>query len=345
MTHVIGFTHFVHHLGGCRCGSRLFLLLQTRDELMKIDEMQTTCLIKRNLNLDDNLAKWFFNKCFSRTVESVRCNADACVSDTGEVDIRAEFRLDEGTTAILFIENKIDAQPTHRQFERYRERVERERAKGRFDLAAACLVAPCSYIKNHEHADEFFDATIDYESLRTVVQNPDEKKLIAEAITKGTTAIPPDVERTKWKDQYFTIVQAVWPGAEKASASTQPLGDLMTYKLSKPPPLKLYEFNIEHHVWDKRDKDVHNTIRIKFNFRDDDADSWEKVLTMVRENLPSDMRMDRGKSKSLRIYVYTSKDVPHVDITRPANEQAEAIRTCGDLAHGLYEWVTSLPGF
>ena len=310
---------------------------------MKIDELHTTRLIKRNLNLDDDLAKWFFGKCFGRIVDSVRCNADECVSDTGEVDIRSEFRLVDGTAAILFIENKIDARPTERQFERYRERVERERADSHFDLAAACLVAPRVYLENYEHAMEFFDATIDYESLGTMLTDSRDKTLIAEAIEKGTTAILPDAARTNWKDEYFSIVQIVWPRAQKASGSTQPLGDLMTYKLAKPPHLRLYEFNVEHHVWDERDRDVHNTIRLKFNFRDDAA--RDKVLTMVRENLPSDMRMDFGASKSRRIYVYTTKHVPEVEITRPASEQVEAIRTCGELARRLYDWAASLPGF
>jgi len=305
-----------------------------------VSEADIDRIIRRNLNLDDDFPGWFLTKILGRSFEAVRCHADSNFSDLGEVDIRAEFRADS-RRILAFIEDKIDARPTPEQFERYRQRVDRERLAGAFDEAVSVLVAPRKYLDGYSHASNCFNCLLSYEELLEGLTDDVQKQLLSGAITKAHTSIPPDPERTKWKADYFRIAKAGWSKAAPQGDLTQPLGDAMCYQIA-PKPRNFFEFSVNHHVWDQRDRAIHNSICVTMNFKD--RKHRDLVDAVVKQNLAKDLRVEYGLKESNRIYVYSTQDIPHVEITKPAEEQAESIRRCAEIARQLHDWALALPG-
>lgn len=302
-----------------------------------VTEADIDRVIGRELVFNDGFAKWFLERLTGASFSEVRCRADHSFADLGEVDIRAEFRAD-GQTFLVFVENKIDARPTPRQFERYRERVERDRLVGAFDCVLAVLVAPTKYLDDHCESSSCFDALVSYESIAAALTGEGKAQLL-DAIVNAKRGVPPDPRRTSWKADYFRIAQAVWRSASPMGPLTQPLGDLMCYRVA-PRPRCFTEFSIDHHVWDERNRSIHNTLRLTINVKW--RDLRDRVLEIIKTRLAPDLRIDYGQGTSNRIYVFSTLAVPHVEITKSADEQVDAIKQCVAIARQLHDWVQTL---
>lgn len=92
---------------------------------------------------------------------------DALIARRGETDIEIAFIVPVGPSAVRFgllIENKIDANFTDLQPERYASRARRLVTEGRFDQVRTVLTAPQAYLGAGKAGK--FDGHLPYESIR-----------------------------------------------------------------------------------------------------------------------------------------------------------------------------------
>jgi hypothetical protein len=84
-----------------------------------------------------------------------------------ESDLVAEFRLADGRTLLLLIEDKIDAACQPNQARRYVERARSYVKEGRADVSRVVLVAPAGYpARMPEEDTRDFDRHISFEQLQ-----------------------------------------------------------------------------------------------------------------------------------------------------------------------------------
>lgn len=308
-------------------------------------------LIHRNIDLDSNFERRIVEMIFAEKRIPLRRHVRTHVCDEfGEVDILAQFMFEDGLY-IAHIENKIAAVEQPGQFKRYQQRKQDAERNGNFRRVRTAILAPAKYLNATDVA--LFDVVVKYEDVAPMLGNPADQDLINRAIEYGHAAIPPDIQRTHFKSQYFVFASEAWSGARKNTDTLQPKGNKVSYFLG------LKEFSdsvklscIEHVVFDDNPnsaiKGDQGRLRAMIQMGGPaECQQWRERFARAA---PNHFKVDQARDGKLRFYVNVCPDPPPVHIAKrlpgsteviiaDAEEQAEAIRECSRQAKELHDWV------
>lgn len=259
-----------------------------------------------------------------------------------DIEIRVGRESDGRWSTVVLLENKVDAQFQPEQAERYALRASGKVESGEAAASATLLTAPADYLASASSA-EIFDAVLSYEALRiwflARALTPDAElarrfshraEVIEQAIEKsrrGYTYTPtPSAEASAFALAYWQLASAEYPQLD----------------LVKPDPVrsagsKWFYFGrrLQRDSRIPRPKFLHKTTGVERV--DITLTQWAPRVAAVAQAtthlLPPEMEVkDAGSSLAFSVRV------PPVDITKPFDQQIDAIRESLSTAVRLQEW-------
>jgi hypothetical protein len=257
----------------------------------------------------------------------------------GETDIVAVFKVSTTDTRIvLLIENKIDAQFQPNQGERYQLRKQALIAEHTCQAAVCILVAPEEYLELSGNAT-LFDVCVSYEDMISYLQQRSKNtshelgrrlnhrcEVLDCAIKRYRRGYQahPDATMTSFWVAHYERIHHVAPTLTMHHPGAHPAGSHWIYfneSLPKMPELpavdlcnkmKVAQVQLTFHAW---------------------ATHIETVRQVLQPTLDTEMRIDTARNA-----IVLAVPVPRLDLTRPADEQYEAIDAALQAANQLKDW-------
>lgn len=255
---------------------------------------------------------------------------------TGSIDIVLEV---SGGERVL-IENKIDAtysvtRAGDAQPERYAASVTALKAKG--IAARSVLLAPKCYIEASRHAHSF-DATINYEDLRSVLSEA-ARDLLEAAILQAQTPYEPDpnAASAKFFGDFYARADKIAPKLKLKhnpnGGGVRPTGSRTIYvdvsrSLSAWPNVTKPRMSIQ--AWDSGAHSASVKIMI--------GDIGHRAAQLP---VPAGLALLDGYLRSAGKSLGCTVDTPRLDTQRPLSEQLAAVDSALHAAAQLQNWWNS----
>ncbi|MCB9922581.1 MAG: hypothetical protein H6822_10385 [Planctomycetaceae bacterium] len=324
----------------------------TMDRFAVIREWDIDLLLLEEFWCSPPFVTWFYQRAREANerlpiLESVVCTARHSVSYSGEgsgesdLEVTISGKGSAGEFSALFlIEDKIDAQFTADQPERYRKRAEMVRSERGNTVSMTVIVAPRRYLENV--SSESFDMKIAYEELIEQIQSPDEQPLseierrkehrslmLAHAIEKcrrGGQRVNDD-ERTQFFDDYFDIVRKNEPALQQKPRRGRSLGsDKFFYDITPRLSAGVGKLFLEHRLKE-------GWVGIEFR-------GWgsrrEWYVPKLQGIIDEDMTIDQPSGKTIiRVQLL---GLPRLDLNKPISEQSDSVKNCVHGAARLLKW-------
>lgn len=195
-------------------------------------ERDIDLLLAEEFSVTPGFANWFLEKT-SKIDHAGAAVADVAVSASdaaGESDLVVIYKVAEGPSLALLIEDKIDAGFQKNQFERYKIRGERGVSRGDFDGFQIVLCAPRTYFDSSPRA-ALFGTFVSYEDIAEAIERVDGSARGAYRANFLRTAA------TRSANNYVRIddepTNAFWDAAYKLASTRFPSLEMKPYRRSK----------------------------------------------------------------------------------------------------------------
>ncbi|MCA9071005.1 MAG: hypothetical protein KDA84_18890 [Planctomycetaceae bacterium] len=322
------------------------------DRFSVVREWDIDLLLLEEFCCSTRFVNWFYNRACKANptlpkLTEITCKAKHSVSypgeSGGESDLEVLIHGRNGSTpfsGLFLIEDKINAQFTLNQPQRYRRRAEEIAQRHSYNAAMTVLVAPRQYLESvdrgafdfeiayEEVIHEYFDLAED--CLDTELRQRAEHRSMAfkhaiENFRRGGERINND-ERTQFFDDYFAIANKAEPKlAQKPSRDRTANSNQFFFEL----PERLTRGAKEYIAHDM--KKGHVAIELRGLGRNRDAFS-----SKLRDTVEDDMRVDCPPNKKfIRVQLH---GLPRLALDKPANLQKQDIEACAHAVARLHNW-------
>lgn len=278
--------------------------------LATVHERDVDLLLMEEFHVSPGFTRWFAQKAGLQDAEFNGAWRSVTDAD-GETDLLLRVtRL--GKRIGILIENKITAAEQDRQDERYHLRAARAQNVGQFDSFITCMCAPQSYLDGLPAAS-LYQARVAYEEIEAWFAQFNDarstwrRRIMAEAVAQGRRG-------------YKMIVNEAVSGFHQA---------FWRYLTAKHPKLVMRrptpKGNKSNWIQFKGASFPSNVgFHVKLNQRCVELGFYGRLVEDVlgaQSDWPEDIQVvQKGKTAALSIAV------PHLDHTRPLDEQAPALR-------------------
>ena len=324
------------------------------DRFAVIREWDIDLLLLEEFWCSPTFVTWFYQRAREAddqlpALESLTCEARHSVSRTGEGSGESDLEVViSGTStagafsALFLIEDKIDAQFTADQPERYRKRAKAVRIERGLSVSKTVIVAPDKYLENVDR--ELFDMQIAYEVLIEQIQSSGEPSAsdirrrkehrslaLSHAIDKCRRGgnRDNDDERTQFFDDYFLIAQQIEPSLVQKPRRGRSLDcDSFFYDVTPRLSNDISHLFLQH-------KFEKGWVAIEFR-------GWGSrrawYVPRLRDIIEEGMTIEQPPNTIVRVQIH---GLPHLDINKPASGQGDSVKTCVKAAARLLKWYES----
>ena len=307
-----------------------------------VSERDVDLLLLEEFIASERFGSWFVGEAINDPPSINTClSARRSVTQSnGESDLELLFQVEDGSTLLVMIENKVGAGFQPLQAERYRSRSENYLLRGDCGQVLTIITAP-EYYFGGSYSCKGFDGRVSYEAIMRWFTGSDtigarrayKEAVLRAAIDKSSLGYQPveDAVATKFWRDYWEIVRDTASELRMPEPGVKTAGS--TFISFKPAGLPAGA-DIVHKLTGTKGA---ATGFVDIQFPGMGALTLE--LTSVLQGLLEDGMSVVRASKSAAIRII----VPTVDPNREAAEQLEAIREGVTAAQRLLGWYQSAP--
>ncbi len=299
-----------------------------------IQERDIDLLILEELNSNPDFIDWILTKTIGLPETYTFIGAWHSLTQTGLGESDLAFKIHTGKRTVVFlIENKIDTGFQPDQAFRYRQRGQRGKENGEYDIFYTMLIAPKRYLSHNNE----FDFYIEYEEMKDwflaqadlgkrANYKAEVLKIAIEKLRRGYRPIIDDNATQFWWSYYY-YAQKNYPHLNmRKPPKGIPKGSGFIVFLPADIGLR------------KGDMLIHKTVgrkgaRVDLQFKGM-GNRIEELKEKYGNLLTGDMKIEKAnKAACIRLYVDTVNTAGNFD------EQLNAVRKALEYANDLYYWA------
>lgn len=300
-------------------------------QISGVCERDIDLLLLEELSSSREFLDWFILQIEdSRIVEKLKSVKRSVTTTSGESDIEISFIDDQGRTAIILVENKVDANFQKDQVERYGDRGMGYVQSGKCDYFFTVLTAPLGYMNDPQ--TDSFDTKIAFENI--IHWYSGYKKIEDQRLTYKTRLLEYACGKFKKTSQMDPANTSFWLKYYELHNSYDP-----TLKMKEPGARKaggyfVYFYPTILHSLDKISF-IHKYAKGDMDLQIDGiGDMLYEFENLITEFLEEGMTLlKRGKSAAICI------KVPELDPGMHFDSQKEKIKSCFNACRRLVNWV------